>query len=110
MDDRGEIEFAPLQGELATKHEFERFAEKDEGSMVIMRESDGEIFIKSEAVIEVGKALGGFWRVLALGLSLLPKKIANSVYDLVARNRYRLAGKQDACELPDDGLRKRMRS
>ncbi len=109
FDDKGLIEFAPLQGELAAKYGLSGYAEKAGGSMVVLREPDGEIFTKSDAVAELGKALGGVFRVLAFMLSRIPGKLRDGIYDGVARNRYRLLGKADACALPDRGLRERMR-
>lgn len=109
FDDNGWIEFAPLQGELAEKFGLGGYAEKGGGSLVVLREPDGEIFTKSDAVAELGKALGGVFRVLAFMLSRIPGKLRDGIYDGVARNRYRLLGKADACALPDKGLRERMR-
>ncbi len=105
-DGKGVIEFAPLQGELAGKFGLKGYSEKGGGSMVMLREEDGEIFTKGDALIELGKALGGVFCLLAVMFSLLPQKFRDWLYDLVARNRNRLAG---ACELPDESLRKRMR-
>lgn len=106
-DEKGLIEFAPLQGELSGRFELKGYAEKGGGSMVILREEDGEIFTKGDALLELGKTLGGVFRMLAVMFSMLPRRLRNAAYDLMARNRNRLAG---ACELPDEGLRKRMRN
>ena len=105
-DEKGLIEFAPLQGGIAEKYELKGYSEKGGGSMVMMREEDGEIFTKGDALIELGKSLGGVFWVLAVGFSIFPKCVRNWLYDLVAKNRYNLAG---SCELPDEGLRKRIR-
>jgi predicted DCC family thiol-disulfide oxidoreductase YuxK len=107
LDRRGEIEFAPLQGELAGRLGLEKYAEKGGGSVVFMRESDGVMFLKGDAVVELGKVLGGQWGRLAVVFSVFPKSFRDWVYDLVARNRFRLA--EGVCEMPDEGLRKRMR-
>ncbi len=106
-DKKGLIEFAPLQGELSGRFELKGYAEKGGGSMVILREEDGKIFTKGDALLELGKTLGGVFRLLAVMFSMLPRRLRNAAYDLIARNRNRLAG---ACELPDEGLRKRMRN
>jgi predicted DCC family thiol-disulfide oxidoreductase YuxK len=109
LDAKGAVEFAPLQGELSKELGFEKFAAKDGGTMVIVRESDGQQFFKGDAWIVLGKALGGIWAVLAALFSVFPQVMRNRIYDLVARNRYLLAGKGNACAMPDEGLRKRMR-
>ena len=105
-DEKGLIEFAPLQGVLAEKYELKGYSEKGGGSMVMLREEDGEVFTKGDALIELGKNLGGVFWVLAFGFSNFPKLLRNGLYDLVAKNRYKLAG---LCELPDEGLMKRIR-
>jgi predicted DCC family thiol-disulfide oxidoreductase YuxK len=109
LDPGGAIEFAPLQGVLAGKLNLQSYADKKGGSMVVLRESDGAMFIKSEAWILLGETLGGVWAVLAFVFSLFPKTARDWGYDLVAKNRYRLAGKANRCALPDEGFRKRMR-
>jgi predicted DCC family thiol-disulfide oxidoreductase YuxK len=106
FDEKGLIEFAPLQGIFAKKYELKGYSEKGGGSMVMLREEDGEIFTKGDALIELGKSLRGVFWVLAFGFSIFPKCVRNGLYDLVAKSRYKLAG---SCELPDEGLRKRMR-
>lgn len=108
-DSSGVIDFAPLQGSLAGKLGLRKYAEKGGGSMVILRESDGVMFTKGDAWIELGRALGGVWAGLASVFSLFPKLARDWVYDLIAKNRYRLAGTGNHCALPEEGLRKRMR-
>ncbi len=109
FDKAGTFEFAPLQGVLAAQLDLLKFAEKDGGSMVILRESDGVMFIKGDAWILLGKTLGGIWAALAHVFSVLPKNFRDWVYDLISNHRYLIAGKGDHCALPDEGLRKRMR-
>jgi predicted DCC family thiol-disulfide oxidoreductase YuxK len=57
------------------------------------------LLAKSAAALHVLRRVGGVWRLGAL-LRLVPGRIRDQVYDLVARNRYRLFGKYDACLLP----------
>ncbi len=62
--------------------------------------SDSPIMLsKSSAVLFVLKTLRGPWR-LATVLAVLPTKLLDWVYDLVARNRYRVFGRYDTCPLP----------
>jgi predicted DCC family thiol-disulfide oxidoreductase YuxK len=41
-------------------------------------------------------------------LFAVPKPLRDAVYSLVARNRYRIFGKYDACFVPDVAMRKRV--
>ena len=60
----------------------------------------------TDAIARVLSGLGGGWRVAALG-RLLPPAIRDRLYRIVARNRYRLFGRRDACRMPDPSQRHR---
>lgn len=109
LDKQGVINYAPLQGELARAMDLAKFADKEGGSMVMLRESDGEKFYKGDAWVALGKALGGLWAVMAKIFGLFPKTIRDWGYDLVAEHRYLIAGKNESCGMPEEGLRERMR-
>lgn len=76
-------------------------------SLVVATE-DGRLLTRSEAVLHLLERLGGGWRVLA-GLSrLVPRRLRDAAYDLVARVRYRVFGrKDDACPRIAPALRSR---
>jgi predicted DCC family thiol-disulfide oxidoreductase YuxK len=61
---------------------------------------------KSDGALTVLSSLPG-WR-WAGALRAIPKPLRDAVYDLVARNRYRIFGKYEACFVPDEGLRGRV--
>jgi predicted DCC family thiol-disulfide oxidoreductase YuxK len=50
--------------------------------------------------------LGGRWSLL-LALYILPRFVRDWGYDAVARRRYRIWGKYDACPIPPPGVRDR---
>jgi predicted DCC family thiol-disulfide oxidoreductase YuxK len=41
-------------------------------------------------------------------LFVVPRPLRDAVYNLIARNRYRIFGKYDACIVPDASLRARV--
>lgn len=107
--DKGErISFAPLQGKLAAEMGFSKFAARTGGSMVLLRESDGRVFTRSDALVELARALGGWWRLCTVA-RFIPRPLRDWVYDRVANNRHRLGGKSDTCSLPDPAVLKRLR-
>lgn len=108
LDRRGRIAFAPLQGKLAGEMGFSKYAAEAAGTMVLLRESDGRFFLRSDALIELARALGGGWRVLTIA-RFIPKTLRDAVYRWVAGNRYGFAGRADTCSLPDPELVKRLR-
>jgi predicted DCC family thiol-disulfide oxidoreductase YuxK len=61
---------------------------------------DESLLSRSAAVLFVLKQLPGFWRPVASLLQLLPKVVRDAAYNAVARNRYRIFGRQDVCALP----------
>jgi predicted DCC family thiol-disulfide oxidoreductase YuxK len=55
---------------------------------------------RSDAVLVVLQELRGGWGALGLVLRMLPVWLRNWAYNFVARNRYRIFGKYDACPIP----------
>ena len=107
-DRRGRIAFAPLQGRLAGKYGLVPHATGDGATMVLLREGDERVFLRSDAFLELVRALGGRWRVLTL-LRLVPRPLRDAVYQWIARHRRHLPGGADTCGLPDPELLKRLR-
>ncbi|MDN4986135.1 thiol-disulfide oxidoreductase DCC family protein [Bradyrhizobium arachidis] len=66
----------------------------------------GEAFVKSDAALTVLSQLPGWGWVRML--FAVPKPLRDRVYSLIARNRYRIFGKYDACFVPDAELRARV--
>jgi predicted DCC family thiol-disulfide oxidoreductase YuxK len=66
----------------------------------------GDPFFKSDAALTVLGLLPGWGWVRVL--RLVPKPIRDTVYNLVARNRYRIFGKYEECFAPDAGMRARV--
>ena len=56
-------------------------------------------FTRSDAVLRIARQLRGPIR-LAGGFLVLPRPLRDALYNRVARSRYRLFGKKEACELP----------
>ena len=67
----------------------------------------GEALFKSDAALTVLGALPG-WRWTRMLLRAPPKPLRDAVYDLIARNRYRIFGKYEECFVPDAELRERV--
>ena len=66
----------------------------------------GSVRFKSDAALTVLSSLPG-WRWTKV-LFAAPKPLRDSVYSLVARNRYRIFGKYDECFVPDADMRARV--
>lgn len=68
--------------------------------------ADNKIYTKSTAALKVAQALGGFWKLLHV-LIIIPKPIRDFLYTLIAKNRYKLFGKKEACMIPTPELKSR---
>lgn len=60
--------------------------------------ANGKGFAKSDAVLRIARELP-YWGWTSVFL-LIPRPLRDAVYDVVARNRYRLFGRRDVCMLP----------
>lgn len=85
------IAFVPLQSEKA-KELLKNSAFNTENLNSIVFIADQKIYLKSDAAIEIAKLLHGFPRLLKY-FQFIPRPIRDFVYDLIAKNRYRLFGK-----------------
>lgn len=76
--------------------------------MTVLVEADGRIFSRSDAVLRLGRAMGGGFRLLAAIGSWMPRTLRDGAYDFIAARRHRWFGKGDACALPSEALRGRL--
>ena len=65
-----------------------------------------QMFSRSSAVLFVAGELGWPWKMAAL-MRVLPTSILDHVYDVVARNRYRVFGRNEQCLTPRPEFRGR---
>ncbi len=99
--------FAPLQGETFAQRVPAGVREQLPDSLVVVN-PDAKLRVKGAAVTVLLFDLGGLWRLLGLLLSLLPGRVRDLLYDLVAGSRYRVfARTEEACPLIPPELRQR---
>src|SRR5690606_39250581 len=68
--------------------------------------SDGRVYTRSTAALQIAACLRGPWRLLRL-LRIVPRPLRDLVYDWIARRRHAWFGPADACHLPTPELRDR---
>lgn len=104
-DPDGQLAFAPLQGETARQ----LLPETDRQQLhSLVLWTPQKAYRKTAAVVRILWRLGGAWRMVAGLLWLIPLPLRNLGYDVVARNRYRLFGRKDACRMPTPAERTRL--
>jgi predicted DCC family thiol-disulfide oxidoreductase YuxK len=102
--------FGALQGETfaAVTTSQQRTALPDS---IVVRTEHGELLVRSDAVIYILRRLGGMWRMTAAAMSLAPRWLLNSIYDFIARTRYRVfARAKTLCPVLPADLRSRFQS
>lgn len=104
--DRGRLAYAPLQGETAARLRalHPRIPTRVESVVLV---DGGKVYLRSKAFLHVARHLTRPWR-WAYGLRWLPAFLLDPMYWIVARTRYRLFGKYDACRLPTKDERARL--
>jgi len=105
-DRRGRFLLASMQGEAGSAL-YRRFGiDPANPDTLIVVEGD-RARRDSDAILAIWAGLGWPWRAGAI-FRLVPRLLRDSVYRWVARNRYRLFGRRDACWLPDPAFRDRL--
>lgn len=104
-DRKKQFRFASLQGrtgqELLEKFDLPA---GDLNSFVLV-END-RIYRKSTAALRVTRYLRGGWKML-YSFMIVPPFIRDTVYMIIARNRYKWFGRKEECMIPTPGLKER---
>lgn len=101
-DPGGRLQFAALQSdagqELLTQHGL-----PTEGFDSFVLVEGEQLYTKSAAAIRVAELLGWPYRAARAG-RLVPRGLRDSLYDIVAANRYDWFGRKDQCMIPDEDV------
>ncbi len=98
--DRGDkFRFAALQSDFAREELGKRGKDPRDLDTVYVLSDGGELRDRARAILFILRELGGAWKLSAV-FSIFPTVILNLGYRLVARLRYRLFWKYDACTVP----------
>ena len=104
-DHRDRFQFAALQSDLAHRLlESYRFDLSELSTVCVIGNPglpDEKLFTQSDAVVEVMARLGGMWQMASFLLQIIPGPFRDLGYHFIARRRYRVFGRHEACPLPD---------
>lgn len=70
----------------------------DSFDTLILIEGDA-LYTRSTAALRIAKKLSGLWPLFYV-LLVTPKFLRDPIYNLIAKNRYKMFGKKDTCRLP----------
>ncbi|HCA59508.1 MAG TPA: thiol-disulfide oxidoreductase [Blastocatellia bacterium] len=104
-DSKGYFKFAPLQSEIGEELIAKHGIDTSETDSVILVE-DGKAYTHSTAALKIARHLDGIWK-LGYWMIIVPRPLRDVVYRFIARHRYRLWGKRDACMMPTPEIRSR---
>ncbi len=103
-DRRERYRFAAMQGDSGRALLIANGLDPDDPVSFLLVEYDlgasPRISTDTDAMRRVLMGLGGVWRIAGLS-ALLPRRVRDPLYRMVARNRYRWFGRHDACPVPD---------
>jgi predicted DCC family thiol-disulfide oxidoreductase YuxK len=93
------IRFSPLEGASFSRLRAERNLSYLPDSIVV-RQENGVLLIKSDAVVHLLCRLGGLWTLMGVAYSCVPKGVRDVFYDFIGARRYAWFGKTpDACPI-----------
>jgi predicted DCC family thiol-disulfide oxidoreductase YuxK len=104
-DPEGTLRFASLQSAVGEAVLDRLDLPADELETVVLLDGN-RAYTRSAAAIRVGELLGGPYRVAGLGW-LLPRRVRDWLYAVVAEHRYEWFGRKDQCMVPTPALRER---
>lgn len=104
-DPKALYRFAPLQSQLARKLLDQEKSSSEKFESLILVENE-KVYLRSTAALKIARNLKGLWPVF-YPLIFIPSPIRDFLYDLIAKNRYKLFGRNDSCSLPDNKIASR---
>lgn len=103
-DRKALVNFSPAQEALGQALYAHYGIEMDESYLLI---AEGRAYTASRGYLELCRMLGGGWHMMRI-LAIIPERLRDWVYALVARNRYRWFGKTEFCKLLTEEQRRRL--
>lgn len=100
-----ELKFAALQSDIAQEFLTQRELKSMDFDSIIYTDGD-TLYLKSSAAFEIAGFLNAPWYYIRI-FKFLPKFITDFFYDLIAKNRYKIFGRSDACIIPSQEIRNR---
>jgi predicted DCC family thiol-disulfide oxidoreductase YuxK len=101
-DRDGMLRFAAVQSAVGQSVLKQHGLPTDDYESFVLVE-DGRAYFKSAAFFRTLRYMRWPWRLLGIG-RVLPRRLADWLYDRVARNRYTVFGRKAVCMLPRPDL------
>lgn len=105
-DPQGNLRFASLRSPVGRRLLREHGLAEDLLDTVVLVDEAGA-HVRSTAVLRAARLLRRPWR-WGFALRVVPRRVRDAAYDLVARHRHRFGPAVEACRLPSPELKARM--
>lgn len=97
LDKKKKLKFSSLQGESGKSLLNKLNLDLEEFDTVLFKVND-QVYTKSTAVFKIINSIGGIIK-LFLVFNLLPRRFNDWIYSKVAKNRFKIFGKLDKCDI-----------
>jgi predicted DCC family thiol-disulfide oxidoreductase YuxK len=102
-DKQNKFQFGSLQSQKVQELLKRYHYSTNDISTVLLIENN-KLYSKSTAVLKILRQMDGGWPLM-YGFIILPKLFRDFFYQLIAKNRYKLFGRKDACMIPTPELK-----
>jgi predicted DCC family thiol-disulfide oxidoreductase YuxK len=96
-DRSGKYVFVPFQSERG-RELLERFDMDDYDADSVIYISGNSLYVRSSAVLQILRSLGGGWKLLFTFI-IVPPPVRDFIYRIIARHRYHLFGRKESCRI-----------
>lgn len=97
--------FASLQSDFG-QSQLQKFGLDPAKLHSIITLENGKFCERSDAALKIASGLAQPWPMLGV-FKIFPQFFRNWVYDLIAKNRYKMFGKRESCMIPTPELKKK---
>ena len=104
-DPNGVFQFLPIQSAEGSRIYREHGFDPANGETFLLLTKKG-VFTRSDAALEIAQSFGGLWKLTGF-FKYIPRAIRDAGYRIIAKNRYRLFGRQEQCLIPTPEIRAR---
>lgn len=104
-DKKNVFKFAAIQSDAGKKLLTELSIDILKIDSILLIENN-TLFTKSTAVLKIAKQLSGLYK-LGYAFIIIPPFIRDTIYDFIAKNRYKWFGKKESCMIPSIEVREK---
>lgn len=94
-DSRRKFRFIALQSNTG-KDLLKQLKIPDDTLKTVIVVAGDSVYSRSRSIFKIFQEIGGIWKIVLI-LSILPVRINDFIYDMVAKNRYKMFGKNTEC-------------